>query len=65
MWWATGVHDTNTLGLAVLVKVGDVLHEVNRTNVYCTNPEEIGGLLLGYEGTQVCCAITSMSFLVC
>ncbi len=34
-------------------QVGDVLYEVNEKNVYCMNPELIGGLLLGYEGTQV------------
>lgn len=35
------------------IQIGDVLFEVNRNNVYCLNPEEIGGYLLGHEGTQV------------
>mmetsp|Transcript_27235 Transcript_27235/g.55599 ORF Transcript_27235/g.55599 Transcript_27235/m.55599 type:complete len:148 (+) Transcript_27235:163-606(+) len=35
------------------VQVGDVLFEVNENNVYCTNPEQIGNLLLGVEGSQV------------
>ena len=39
--------------LCSCLQIGDVLFEVNRNNVYCTNPEEIGGYLLGHEGTQV------------
>ncbi len=38
---------------SLYIQVGDVLYEVNEKNVYCMNPELIGGLLLGYEGTQV------------
>lgn len=34
-------------------QVGDVLFEVNGNNVYCSNPEQIGNLLLGVEGSQV------------
>mmetsp|Transcript_33876 Transcript_33876/g.89672 ORF Transcript_33876/g.89672 Transcript_33876/m.89672 type:complete len:136 (+) Transcript_33876:17-424(+) len=36
-----------------LIQTGDVLYEVQRNNVYCLDPERIGGLLLGQEGTQV------------
>mmetsp|Transcript_33687 Transcript_33687/g.79745 ORF Transcript_33687/g.79745 Transcript_33687/m.79745 type:complete len:143 (-) Transcript_33687:108-536(-) len=35
------------------ILVGDVLFEVNGNNVYCSNPEQIGNLLLGVEGSQV------------
>ena len=35
------------------VQVGDVLIEVSEQNVYCSNPEQIGNLLLGAEGSQV------------
>ena len=30
-----------------------MLFEVNGNNVYCSNPEQIGNLLLGIEGSQV------------
>ena len=35
------------------VQVGDVLVEVSEQNVYCSNPEQIGNLLLGTEGSEV------------
>jgi hypothetical protein len=41
------------IGTQRVLQTGDILYEVNRNNVYCTNPEEIGGYLLGHEGTQV------------
>mmetsp|Transcript_6572 Transcript_6572/g.15006 ORF Transcript_6572/g.15006 Transcript_6572/m.15006 type:complete len:146 (-) Transcript_6572:122-559(-) len=36
-----------------LIHIGDVLFEVNGTNVYCEKPETIGNLLLGTEGSPV------------
>mmetsp|Transcript_11373 Transcript_11373/g.27888 ORF Transcript_11373/g.27888 Transcript_11373/m.27888 type:complete len:130 (+) Transcript_11373:27-416(+) len=34
-------------------EVGDVLFEVDGTNVYTTDPKQIGPILLGSEGTAV------------
>jgi hypothetical protein len=38
-----------------------VLVEVSKTNVYCANPELIGGLLLGVEGSPVEIGLKRMS----
>jgi C-terminal processing protease CtpA/Prc len=35
------------------IMIGDVLFEVNGNNVYCSNPAQIGNLLLGVENSQV------------